>query len=933
MSCTRAPSLGLLLLAGLFAAPVPAADWARTLERVAPSVVAIQVDAARAFDTEWNVSSQATGFVVDAQRGLILTNRHVVTAGPVTARAIFQNREEVVLQPVYRDPVHDFGFYRYDPASLRFAEPRSLILHPAGARVGTDIRVLGNDAGEQLSILAGTLARVDREAPDYGPGKYNDFNTFYLQAASSTSGGSSGSPVIEIGGRVVALNAGGSTGAASSFYLPLARVARALALLQSGQPVSRGTLQTVFRYTPYDQLRRLGLSAAAERSHRQRFPTRTGMLVVAEVQPGSEAAGQLEVGDILTAINGRPIAEFDALAATLDDSVGGRLSVEVERGGVAHRLELGVADLETLSPASLLELGDTVLHDLSWQMARHLNLPVQGVFVANPGFLLTQASVPRGAVIQEFDGSPIGALDDLVGALAAVTQDKVVQVRYVRPEEPLSPRMGAVRVDRRWFPARTCRRDDAAGRWPCEELSDPPEAESAPPGPVASTRFDVTGDPVLDALAPSVVQVRFDMPYSVLGITERNYRGTGLVLDARRGLVLVDRNTVPTSLGVVRLTFASTLELPARVAWVHPLHNLALLTYDPRELGDTPIRSARLSESALRPSDEAWVVGFKADGRLVTQLTRVASMDPVDFPVSRTLAFRDANLETLRLVNGPADFDGVLADASGAVQAIWATFAYQDGRRTAQVGQGVSVADVRSLLEAYDAGGTVHSLEVEWQPVSLAVARRMGLNDTWTARISAHSPTRRSLLMAERVVAGSPAAGQVEPGDLLLAIDGQIVNTFREVEGATLPGRRRLLVWRAGGEVALEVESVGWSGSDLDRVLVWSGATLHDPHRAMSAQRGIEARGVFVAYFMFGSPASRYRLLAGRRITEVDGRPVSSLDDFMAEVADRPDGSSLRLKLVDWNGTPELITLTLDEHYWPAYLLERGDGDWVRRRP
>jgi S1-C subfamily serine protease len=240
---------------------------------------------------------------------------------------------------------------------------------------------------------------------------------------------------------------------------------------------------------------------------------------------------------------------------------------------------------------------------------------------------------------------------------------------------------------------------------------------------------------------------------------------------------------------------------------------------------------------------------------------------------------------------------------------------------------------VKALLGAYDRDGIVRSLEVEWRPVSLAAARQMGLDDVWTGRISEHSPTRRSLLMAERVVAGSPAAGLVEPGDLLLAIDGEVVNTFPEVEAATRPGLRRLLVWRAGGEVTLDVEPVDWSGADLERVLVWSGATLHDPHRAMSAQRGIEASGVFVAYFMFGSPASRFRLLAGRRITEVDGRPVSGLDGFLAEVADRPDGSSLRLKLVDWNGTPELITLTLDEHYWPAYLLERGNDGWMRRRP
>src|SRR5512136_571586 len=119
-------------------------EWARTLERIANGVVAIQIDETRAFDTEWNSSAQATGFVVDAKRGLILTNRHVVTPGPVTAQAVFMNREEVQLYPVYRDPVHDFGIYRYDPAKLRFIQPQQIPLAPEGAKVGTEIRVVGN---------------------------------------------------------------------------------------------------------------------------------------------------------------------------------------------------------------------------------------------------------------------------------------------------------------------------------------------------------------------------------------------------------------------------------------------------------------------------------------------------------------------------------------------------------------------------------------------------------------------------------------------------------------------------------------------------------------------------------------------------------------------------------------------------------------------
>jgi pro-apoptotic serine protease NMA111 len=908
--------------------PEVEANWAATLARIASGVVTIQIDATRAFDTEWNTTAQATGFVVDAKRGLILTNRHVVTPGPVVAQATFQNREEVQLFPVYRDPVHDFGIYRYDPSKLKFIKPAELPLYPEGAVIGREIRVVGNDAGEQLSILAGTLARLDREAPEYGYGKYNDFNTFYFQAASSTSGGSSGSPVIDIEGRVVALNAGGATGAASSFYLPLTQVTRALNLIKQGKPVPRGTLGTVFKYTPFDELRRLGLDAESEARMRRDFPHLTGMLVVTEVQPGSQADGLLAPGDILLGIDGKPVPEFFALAEVIDSRVGRQLKVEVNRGGDKIERALEVIDLDSITPDEYIEFGEAVVHTLSYQQARHFNAPVKGVYVANPGYIFSSAGIPRAALITSLNGMPTPRLEEFERALAGLADGARAAVKYLLLEDPRAQQVGVIRMDRRWFPARKCKRDDQTGVWPCKPLAAGPSPASAPP---ASTRFAKTGDPRIDKLSPSLVLVTFDMPYSVSGVTEKNYHGTGLIVDSRRGLIVVDRNTVPVAIGDVRLTFGGTVEVPGRVEFIHPLHNLAVVSYDPKALDDTPVQAARLSARELSPGEDVYVVGLRADSKVMSQRTQVAGVDVVPFPLSRTLRFRESNLETISLVNAPNDFDGVLTNAKGEVEALWSSFAFETGREIQQENRGVPTDLVQEMIRAHTTGRGLFSMEAEFDVRSLAGARKLGLSDFWVKKFEEHSPQRRQVLSIDRLVAASPAAQSLEPGDLLLAIDGKVVNRFREVERAVQKPHITVTVLRDGAERQVELNTATLNGRDIDRVLIWAGATLQAPHRDIAAQRGIAPDGVFVSFFYYGSPATRYGLYAGRRITEVDGQPIRDLDAFIAAVRDKSERQSLRLKTVSWNGQVEVITLRLDKHYWPSYeIIRQPDGQWVR---
>lgn len=904
--------------------------WESVLEKSVPSVVVIRMYGARSFDTEGSSSSVATGFIVDAERGLILTNRHVVMPGPVVAEAHFQDNEEVALEAVYRDPVHDFGVFRFDPSEVEFMAVKALPLRPEHARVGAEIRLVGNDAGEKISILSGTLARLDRAAPRYGQNRYNDFNTFYIQAASGSSGGSSGSPVIDAHGHVVALNAGSRKSAASSFFLPLDRVVRALDYIRKGEVVPRGTLQATFQHRTYDEVERLGLQSTTQAAVRRAQPNATGMLVIRDTLPGGPAHGKLAPGDVLTAVDGVLVTDFIALERTIDDKVGEEISVTVERGGIVQALTLTVGDLHAITPSEYLEVGGAVLNPLSYQLARQHQIPVTGVAVAALGYVFGQSTVSRHAVITDVNGVAVPDLDAMEQQLARIGDGQSFSVGSFAIQDPKNRRVSNLYMDRKWFPSQRCKRDERGGQWTCAESPLMPD-EAVAPGGYTQPLF--SADKIAKKVAPSLVMVRFDIPYKTDGVYGQHFRGVGVVVDAKRGLVLCDRDTIPVNLGDVHLNFGGAVDVPGEVVALHPTHNLALIRYKPSSLRGSPFESAKLSERDLERGDAVTFVGLRSNGQLVSRKTEVLSVEPYTFPKGRVPFFRQMNLEVVRVQDSSNTLGGVLVDSKGRVNAMWASYPNLANKKSNGWFLGMQTPILQDMLASFGEGrdGEWGSLEVEWRPISLAEARRYGLPESWSQRLEAVDPERREVLMALAVTAESPAKSLLAEGDMLVAIDGLPVTRLADVRAASQAASVHLEIVRAGQTMQIEVPTVALGSAGQERVVLWAGALLQAPYRELSQQMGQPEDGVYVSVYWYGSPAGRYKLSPMRRIVAVDGVATPDLDAFLAAVAGKEDRSHVRLSLVDMEGRERVKTLKLDLQYWPTQEVIRTESGWVRR--
>jgi serine protease DegQ len=310
----------------------PMPSLAPMLEKVTPAVVNIytkQVSRSRSISIEeffrgvrvpqQRISqSLGSGVIVDAKRGLILTNNHVVE-GADEVSVILSDGRTFEAQPIGSDADTDIAVMQIQAPNLTalpFADAKNL-------RVGDFVVAVGNPFGLGQTVTSGIISAVGRSGLR-GFGYQN-----FIQTDASINPGNSGGALVNLRGELVGINAASFNPQGSSagniglgFAIPVDLASEIMRQIMAYGEVRRGSLGVDSIDITPEIATQLGLKNIR------------GALV-ARVFRGSpaEAAG-LRPEDVVTALNGQRIDSAIALHNTEGLlPVGQAVNVDVLRGG------------------------------------------------------------------------------------------------------------------------------------------------------------------------------------------------------------------------------------------------------------------------------------------------------------------------------------------------------------------------------------------------------------------------------------------------------------------------------------------------------------------------------------------------------------------------------------------------------------------------
>lgn len=346
--------------------------------------------------------SLGSGFIVSAD-GYILTNRHVVgDADAVTVK--LTDKREFKARVVGGDALSDVALLKIDADHL----PVVVAGSASGTEVGDWVMAIGSPYGFANTVTSGIVSAKARSLP-------GESGIPFLQTDVPINPGSSGGPLFDLDGRVIAINSaiysktGGYQGL--SFAIPIDVAMDVKAQLLATGKVSRGQLGVTVQEVTQALARSFGLAQP------------DGALISAVRAGGPAAAAGLQAGDVVLAVDGAPVRDAADLLVTVARIRPGReVDLQVWRGGAASQLKAVVGALD--SPAGTVASARTPTPQWLGMTLRPLTPREQQRLGVDHGLLIQQVSgraardgIAPGDIVLSLNARPVATLEQFAEQL------------------------------------------------------------------------------------------------------------------------------------------------------------------------------------------------------------------------------------------------------------------------------------------------------------------------------------------------------------------------------------------------------------------------------------------------------------------------------------------------------------------------------------
>ena len=381
------------------------------LARAAQYTVRVSAASTIGLNQDDGVSINGAGFLIDRQRGWLLTNAHVATRSPVVLKVAFKDQPEVDAKRIHIDPLIDMAIIQIDPKTIPATAVAAELDCADLPAVGTPVAAFGHPWGLNFTATRGIVS-----------GEPWLFPREYIQTDAILNHGNSGGPLINLStGKIVGLSAkmyNPETGADKhnstlSLAEPIPAICRIVDLLKAQQDTRLKLLPVALATSVDDPRPRVARSVDTS------SPFLPGDLIVGV----NGAGGVRNSSDLATRLRG------DAMTA----------KVTVERGGKQVNLISPLHAQQDPLTARDLEVSGLII-GRPWRIDDLDENAIGGLIVdfALPGSLAesTKANGWRNRLIS-VDGKAYTDVDTLRADLAK--KPAGAQIEFITSEYSIEP--------------------------------------------------------------------------------------------------------------------------------------------------------------------------------------------------------------------------------------------------------------------------------------------------------------------------------------------------------------------------------------------------------------------------------------------------------------------------------------------------------------